>query len=342
MQCTSERSYASVMPRIMAYLIDMLCVGIVTGSVVTFAAFFEALGLEDIVNKGILFQYSIVAILTFIIKKLYFIIFVASSGQTLGKMCFRIKVVNNDGSKVSFWNVVYREFIGRYLSEVFCFLGYVGVLVDFEKRALHDWLCDTRVIYDTSINNEKVYKRKVFTPINNRNSNATMPNNMYVNNMQGGVVPVAAPINNMQNDVEQNNQLENDVQDNIVKAVESKNNAEINNELDNAIENEIEITESKSDSNIELILEETNGNSQHVPPQVVEEQIMQEEAIQNELINEEDLSRREINKDIVSAYSADLDYSTQFTFDEDDAALDFETKELDELLEKLDNQDTNN
>ena len=78
MQCTSDRSYVGFFPRFIAYLIDLLCVGIISGAVATVSTIMKAFGMENFVNKGIVFQYSIIAILTYIVKKLYFIIFVSS------------------------------------------------------------------------------------------------------------------------------------------------------------------------------------------------------------------------------------------------------------------------
>jgi hypothetical protein len=43
--------------------------------------------------------------------------------------------------------VIYRETIGKYLSAVFLYLGYIMAGIDREKRAFHDMLADTRVVY---------------------------------------------------------------------------------------------------------------------------------------------------------------------------------------------------
>ena len=52
-----------------------------------------------------------------------------------------------DGEKLRLFDVVYRETIGKFLSGVIMNIGYIIAGIDSEKRALHDILCDTRVIY---------------------------------------------------------------------------------------------------------------------------------------------------------------------------------------------------
>ena len=55
--------------------------------------------------------------------------------------------------------VVYRETIGRFLCSLSVGIGYIMAGVDKEKRGLHDFLCDTRVIYAKKIKVIPVYPR---------------------------------------------------------------------------------------------------------------------------------------------------------------------------------------
>ena len=73
---------------------------------------------------------------------MYFILMTYFTGSTLGKKLFRIKVIASDARKLSLWTVIFRETIGRYLSKIIIYIGYVMMLPDKEKRTL----CD-RVIY---------------------------------------------------------------------------------------------------------------------------------------------------------------------------------------------------
>lgn len=163
MQNHNERSYAGAAVRICAYLIDQFIVLMVIGVVAGFLGVLKLLGLDVILDKEVLFTYTVSAIIYYIVRKIYYIAFTYTSGQTIGKKIFRIKVVNDDMSKATFWRVVYRETIGRFLAEVyiFGFIGYFIILLDDKKRGIHDRLSDTRVVYEERVNNEPERKQYV-------------------------------------------------------------------------------------------------------------------------------------------------------------------------------------
>lgn len=79
-------------------------------------------------------------------------------GATIGKMACGLKVVRSDGRSlgwgVSFgrffmWNVVTSGV--PYLNLVLMLVSGIMAGTDVEKRALHDRVCDTRVIYKRSL-----------------------------------------------------------------------------------------------------------------------------------------------------------------------------------------------
>jgi uncharacterized RDD family membrane protein YckC len=72
--------------------------------------------------------------------------FVGRFGATPGKMALKLKIVMADGSQVT-----YGRAVGRYLAELLSgcptlMIGYIMAGFDEEKRALHDRICNTRVI----------------------------------------------------------------------------------------------------------------------------------------------------------------------------------------------------
>jgi uncharacterized RDD family membrane protein YckC len=71
---------------------------------------------------------------------------VGAYGATLGKMACGLKVVRPGGQKLT-----YARAFGRYwakmLSALILYIGYIIAGFDSEKRALHDSICDTRVIW---------------------------------------------------------------------------------------------------------------------------------------------------------------------------------------------------
>ena len=75
----------------------------------------------------------------------YPIVFLGKWGQTLGKMAVGVKVVSPTGEPIGFGKAT-----GRVLAEILTGftlgIGYLMVLWDSERRALHDRLAGTRVI----------------------------------------------------------------------------------------------------------------------------------------------------------------------------------------------------
>lgn len=77
----------------------------------------------------------------------YYTLFVGKYGATPGKMSAKLRIVNPDGSKVSYAKALGRFFAAEYVSAIFTLcIGYLMVCWDPEKRALHDRICNTRVI----------------------------------------------------------------------------------------------------------------------------------------------------------------------------------------------------
>ena len=76
---------------------------------------------------------------------------------TLGKMAFGLKVIRSDGRTLS-WGVCFGRFFvwnvtsgTPYINSVLMLVSSIMLAVDDEKRALHDRVCDTRVIYKQSV-----------------------------------------------------------------------------------------------------------------------------------------------------------------------------------------------
>lgn len=68
-------------------------------------------------------------------------------GATAGKMLIGARVVCADGSPVSYKRAVARHFADM-LNAATCFVGYILLAVDDEKRGLHDRICGTRVVHN--------------------------------------------------------------------------------------------------------------------------------------------------------------------------------------------------
>ncbi|HTL17468.1 MAG TPA: RDD family protein [Patescibacteria group bacterium] len=66
-------------------------------------------------------------------------------GATLGKMAMKVTVVTGDGEKLTYLRALGRYF-AKLLSGFTLGIGYLMAAFDDEKRALHDRICNTRVI----------------------------------------------------------------------------------------------------------------------------------------------------------------------------------------------------
>ena len=72
--------------------------------------------------------------------------FLGKFGATPGKMAFGLVVVHPDGRSISYGRAFGRYF-AELLSSLILGIGYIMAAFDDEKRALHDRICDTRVVY---------------------------------------------------------------------------------------------------------------------------------------------------------------------------------------------------
>ena len=85
-----------------------------------------------------------------VVQAIYFVAFTAIKSATPGKMLMKIHVEQAHDEKVSVMVSVIR-FIASLITQVtlmFYGIGYLIVMVDPKRRALHDWIAHTRVVYN--------------------------------------------------------------------------------------------------------------------------------------------------------------------------------------------------
>jgi len=75
-------------------------------------------------------------------------------GTTLGKRAMNMRVVDESGRDVAYWQAVIRYF-GEILGTLLLGLGYAMAIIDPERRTLHDHLAGTKVLMDSSGTNHK-------------------------------------------------------------------------------------------------------------------------------------------------------------------------------------------
>jgi len=85
------------------------------------------------------------ALLGMVLGCTYETFFIVKFAATPGKMAVGVQVLRPDGSKLQVGRAIGRYF-AKMLSKMTLYIGYIMAGFDSQKRALHDMLCDTRVI----------------------------------------------------------------------------------------------------------------------------------------------------------------------------------------------------
>jgi uncharacterized RDD family membrane protein YckC len=82
----------------------------------------------------------------FVFSVAYSVWFLARYGATPGKMALGLKVVTPEGEPIALARA-FGRFFGELLSGMICYIGYIMAAFDKEEhKALHDILCNTRVV----------------------------------------------------------------------------------------------------------------------------------------------------------------------------------------------------
>ena len=92
--------------------------------------------------------YAPIVIISGIIYYAYFVLMTKFFAQTLGKMIFGLKVKKDSGEQLDWMTVLFREGVGRFVSNTFMKLPYLIVVVTPNHKALHDFVADTVVIHE--------------------------------------------------------------------------------------------------------------------------------------------------------------------------------------------------
>jgi len=136
--------YAGSVSRLTAYVIDLL---------LSIGVFYIALaaisfGWQIVTGNSVHWNRSnIVVVILFVVWHLFYMGYSwASSGRTFGMAVLGIRVVDADGSVIEPRRGVIRALVFP-LSFLLFGLGFLGILVQREHRALHDLIAGTAVIY---------------------------------------------------------------------------------------------------------------------------------------------------------------------------------------------------
>lgn len=148
----SNLAYAGFWIRVGAKIIDGLIFAVVMGILfgIWFAFTYASGGVEAggrDAMAGLVGIQIVANAMSYLGIPMYNAFFIHRYGATPGKMACGLKVVRANGEKVTGGRAIGRGF-SELLSGLICDIGYIIAAFDNpQKRALHDHICDTRVIY---------------------------------------------------------------------------------------------------------------------------------------------------------------------------------------------------
>jgi uncharacterized RDD family membrane protein YckC len=148
-ETTLYGEYAGFVTRLVAFALDRLIVTVILTTLFTVGTFlYNSFNVNQWFGTEQLAQ-AIATILA-IATGLFFLLlydmgFWLLAGQTPGKRVMGVRIVRTDGQRMAFGNAVRREI--AYLLSAILFLGFLWVIVDNRRQALHDKVAGTLVLY---------------------------------------------------------------------------------------------------------------------------------------------------------------------------------------------------
>ena len=129
--------YAGSGQRFLAYLIDVVVTIIVS------VVFGIILGLVVGKSSSTLMISTLFNIIFYVS---YWVIYQSKSGQTIGKKMMNIKVVDSSGKVPGVGTFFLRDTVGKIVSGIIIYIGFLMILWDSKKQGLHDKIAGTYVI----------------------------------------------------------------------------------------------------------------------------------------------------------------------------------------------------
>ncbi|MGE7092115.1 RDD family protein [Lysinibacillus sp. NPDC048646] len=137
--------------RFWAFLLDSLIISAIVGILINPIFYLMDWSLSETV------WYAPISIISAIIYYGYFVLMTKFLGQTLGKMACGLRVVSLKHDKLTWSDVLFRDWIGRFISNIFMPL-YIFVAILPDNQGLHDFFAETTVVH------EKMYVEKKEAP----------------------------------------------------------------------------------------------------------------------------------------------------------------------------------
>lgn len=143
--------FAGFWIRTVAYVIDGFLILILLSVLVGVGVFgyVSGSGTNTVGDVSYMFyegNWNLLNVAVFLLNMVYFTFFLATRGQTPGKMICGLKVIRFDGSPVSYGQAAVRT-LGYYLNHFTLCIGFLWVAIDPRKQGFHDKIAGTCEIH---------------------------------------------------------------------------------------------------------------------------------------------------------------------------------------------------
>jgi uncharacterized RDD family membrane protein YckC len=143
----SPTGYGGFWIRLVAYLIDGILLNIafgIVGAIVGISLIpADPAKMDPLEALSSMGSFQLVAL---VVTWLYFALMESSPrGATVGKMVCGLRVVTEQGERLTFLNATGR-FFAKFISAIILFIGYLMAAFSDRKRALHDIIAGTLVV----------------------------------------------------------------------------------------------------------------------------------------------------------------------------------------------------
>jgi uncharacterized RDD family membrane protein YckC len=144
---TASAGYGGFWIRVVAYLLDAILLNIAFGilgmvfGITLIPANFATMDTHDAMTSMGTLQ-----LISLVVTWLYFALMESSArGATVGKMAVGLRVVTEQGNRLSFLNATGR-FFAKLVSAIILCIGFLMVAFTDRKRGLHDMIASTLVV----------------------------------------------------------------------------------------------------------------------------------------------------------------------------------------------------
>jgi uncharacterized RDD family membrane protein YckC/type II secretory pathway pseudopilin PulG len=143
----AQVKYAGFWIRYVAVFIDNIIVQVVSGVVGFAIGIIMGIGMGSFIKEHPLMPGIVGFVLGMVLSWGYFIFMTYKYQATLGKMALGLKVYSTKSENLSLRQVVLRETVGKIVSAIILYIGYIMAGFGDKKQALHDKIAGTVVVY---------------------------------------------------------------------------------------------------------------------------------------------------------------------------------------------------